>query len=161
MSSKGNDFAGAVEPIVIAPVKDELPIGIPEFDALTYIHLLVVECVRGFEYLAEMVGVILAGLRSGSNDWFKSIYSLTFLTLVYAAIAVKSRGAFWYGFAVAGWAYFIVGFGPWIGSPQGTQPLRAVNRNLITSIILEVVTDKLSDPDTLGGEEKALLCLRS
>lgn len=90
-------------------------------------------------------GIIFAGLRSGSDDWFKLIYSLTFLTLVYAAIAVRYRGAFWHGFAVAGWAYFVTGFGPWIGSsPELTQPLRGANRNLITSILLEVATDLIS-----------------
>jgi hypothetical protein len=40
-------------------------------------------------------GVVLAGLRSGSNDWFKAIYSLTFSLQVYAAIAARYRGAFW------------------------------------------------------------------
>jgi hypothetical protein len=63
-----------------------------------------------------LLGIVLAGLRSGSNDWFKLIYTLTFMTLVYAAIVARYRDTFWYGFAVAGWAYFVVGFGPWIGS---------------------------------------------
>ena len=88
-------------------------------------------------------GVIFAGLRSGSNDWFTVIYTLTFISLVYAAIAARYRGVFWYGFAVAGWAYFIVGFAPWIGSPPGSEPLRAVNRNIVTSVVLEIVSGTL------------------
>lgn len=101
-------------------------------------------------------GVILAGLRSGSNDWFKSIYTLTFILLVYAGIAARYRGAFWYGFAVAGWAYFVVGFGPWINSPAGSPPPGTVNRNLISSVILEVVTGSMPSSDsavtyTAGG----------
>lgn len=95
-------------------------------------------------------GIGLAGLRSGSNDWFKLIYTLTFLVLVYAAIAARYRGAVWFGFAVAGWAYFVVGFGPWIGSPPGTEPLRAVNRNLISSVVLEIVSGSMSRNDTLA-----------
>jgi hypothetical protein len=93
-------------------------------------------------------GVVLAGLRSGSNDWFKSSYSLTFLMLVYAAIAARYRGAFWYGFAIAGWAYFVVGFGPWIGSPSGSPPPGAVNRNLVSSVVLEIVSDTMSRRDS-------------
>ena len=98
-------------------------------------------------------GLVFAGLRSGSNDWFKLIYTLTFITLIYSAIAARYRGAFLYGFAVAGWAYFIVAFGPWIGSPPGSEPLRAVNRNIVTSVILEIVSGMLStfDPTPPGA----------
>lgn len=91
-------------------------------------------------------GIVFAGLRSGSNDWFKLIYSLTFATLVHAAIAARHRGAFWHGFAIAGWAYFLVGFGPWIDSPPG-RALRGVNRNLVTSVVLEIVSGTMSRGD--------------
>lgn len=84
-------------------------------------------------------GLILAALRSASNDAFKLIYGLTFLLLVYAAIAARYRGAFWHGFAIAGVAYFLVGFGPWINSLSSTVPQHAVNRNLGTSVVLEIV----------------------
>src|SRR5262245_25907390 len=87
-----------------------------------------------------VLGILFAGLRSGSNDWFKVIYTATFITLVYAAITARYRGAFWYGFAVAGWAYFLIGFGPRIGSPPGSEPLHAVNRNIVTSVVLEIVS---------------------
>jgi hypothetical protein len=88
--------------------------------------------------------IVFAGLRSGSNDWCKLIYSFTFVTLVYAAIAARYRSAFWYGFAVAGWAYFIVAFGPWIGVPPVSEP---VNRSLITSFVHEVVVGELARSD--------------
>lgn len=91
-----------------------------------------------------ILGLVFAGLRSGSNDWFKLIYTLTFLKLVYAGIAARYRGVFWYGFAVAGWAYFVIGFGPWIGSP----PPGAVNRNLVSSVVLEVVSGTMSRHDS-------------
>jgi hypothetical protein len=93
-------------------------------------------------------GVILAGLRSGSNDAFKVIYTLTFLILVYAGMASRYRGPFWHGFAVAGWALFVVGFGPWIGSVSGMEALRTVNRNLVSSVLFEIVsmTVQRSDP---------------
>lgn len=88
--------------------------------------------------------IVFAGLRSGSNDWCKVIYSLTFVTLVYAAIAARYRGAFWFGFAAAGWAYFIVAFGPWIGVRPVSEP---VNRSLITSVVHEVVIASLARSD--------------
>jgi hypothetical protein len=88
--------------------------------------------------------IVFAGLRSGSNDWCKLIYSFTFVSLVYAAIAARYRGAFWYGFAVAGWAYFIVAFGPWIGVRPVSEP---VNRSLITSFVHEVVVAVLARSD--------------
>ena len=48
------------------------------------------------------LALVLAGLRAGTTMWMRSIYTATFLTLVYAAIAARYRGAFWYGFSVAG-----------------------------------------------------------
>jgi hypothetical protein len=96
--------------------------------------------------IAGLLGVIVilsmffAGLSSGSNDWFKLIYTLVFLTLVYAAIAARYRGPFWYGFAVAGWVYFLIAFGPWIATHAGGEPLHGVNRNIVTSVVLEIVT---------------------
>ncbi len=63
------------------------------------------------------------------------------------AIAAGYRGAFWYGFAVAGWAYFLIGFGPWIGSPLGSEPPRAVNRNTVSSVVHEIVSGTMSRSD--------------
>jgi hypothetical protein len=119
--------------------------------------------------IARLLGVILtcgilfAGLRSGSNDWFESIYTLAFITLVDAAIAARYRCGFWYGFAVAGLAYFVVGFGPWIGSPAGSEPLRAVNRNLDTSVVIEIVSGTMSatDPSPSNGGAAAARILRN
>lgn len=93
--------------------------------------------IAGLLVLIVILSMLLTALRSGSNDWFKLIYTLVFLTLVYAAIAARYRGPFWHGFAIAGWAYFIIAFGPWIGAPP---PHQNVNRNLVTSVVLEIVT---------------------
>lgn len=98
--------------------------------------------------LILLCGIFLAGLRSGSNDWVKLTYSLTFLSLVYAAIAARYRGAFWYGFAVAGWAYFVIGFGPWINTPLESTPPPALNANLLTSVVLQSMANALSENDS-------------
>lgn len=100
--------------------------------------------------LIRLFGLEFAGLHSGSDNGFKSTYSLTFILLVDMAIATRARGAFRCRFAVASWACFVIGFGPCVGP----EPLRAVNRNRnrATSVSLHhVLTDKLSIPDSLGG----------
>jgi len=100
--------------------------------------------IAGLLVAVLVFAVVFAGLRSGSNDWCKLIYSLTFVTLVYAAIAARYRGEFWYGFAFAGWAYFIVAFGPWIGVRPVSEP---VNRSLIRSVVHEIVVAVLARSD--------------
>jgi hypothetical protein len=84
----------------------------------------------------------IVALRSGSNDSFKSFYTLTFTTLLYAAIAARYRGAFWYGFAIVGWAFFLVGFGPWAMGPHSSEG--ASNRNLSSSVVNEAVSGYLT-----------------
>lgn len=113
--------------------------------------------IAGLLGLILVLGLIFAGLRSASNDAFKSIYSLTFLALVLAAIAARYRGAFWHGFAVAGWAYFVFGFGPWIGRPTSFEGPNAVNRNLVSTVVLEVVTGTMAriDFQTSGNQGMA------
>ncbi|MHC5540184.1 hypothetical protein ACYOEI_18345 [Singulisphaera rosea] len=93
-------------------------------------------------------GIVLAGLRSGSNDWFKLIYTSTFLLLVYAAITARYRDAFRHGFAIAGWAYFLVGFGPWIAATRESPTSHAVNRNIATSVVLEIMSGTISISDS-------------
>jgi uncharacterized membrane protein YccC len=97
--------------------------------------------------LVVFCGIVLGGVRSGSNDSFKSIYTLTFVALIYAAIAARYRGPFWYGAAVAGWAYFLVGFGQWIETEPGFPPPQAVNRNLVTAIIPEAMSGLASEAE--------------
>jgi hypothetical protein len=97
-------------------------------------------------------GVGLAALRSGSVPWLRSIYNLTFLTLVLAAIASRKRGrrgTFWFGFAVFGWAYLLVGMGPSyphiIPGNTGTdgEGLPHPNPNLATTQMVEAVVMRL------------------
>jgi hypothetical protein len=75
-----------------------------------------------FPIAALMAGVVflalgLAVLRSGSSASFRAFYAATLLALLLAIIAARYRpggeGAFWFGFAVFGWGYFLIGIGPW------------------------------------------------
>ncbi len=96
--------------------------------------------IAGLLGVIVILSMIFAGLRSGSNDWFKLIYTVVFIALVYAAIAARYLGPFWYGFAVAGWAYFLIAFGPWIATGSASSPQHGVNRSIITSVVLEIVS---------------------
>jgi hypothetical protein len=89
-------------------------------------------------------GVVFAGLRTASDGWLKLVYMLTFMALVYAAIAARYRSAFWYGFAVAGWAYFLIGCHPWITTASFTQPRYLANQGILTSVVIETVSVLLS-----------------
>jgi hypothetical protein len=75
-----------------------------------------------FPIAVLMAGVLLLALgltvlRSGSFAWFRALYAVTLLALLLAIIAARYRpvreGAFWFGYAVFGWGYFLIGIGPW------------------------------------------------
>src|SRR5262245_1687641 len=90
--------------------------------------------------LTLFAGLVFGALRSGATIWFQSIYTLTFVILLFAAIAARYRGAFWYGFAIVGWAYFVLGFGPWNYSGG-----YALSRGLLISSIAEKPAAFLQD----------------
>ena len=91
-------------------------------------------------------GVIFAALRTGSDAWMRSIYTLTGALFLFAWIAAKYRGVFWHGFAVAGLGYFVIGFGPWIAASPGAEG-RGLNRNLSTVVLIDSVVDEVIPPD--------------
>jgi len=47
----------------------------------------------------------------------RASYAVTLLALLLATVAARHRpggeGAFWFGFAVFGWGYYLIGIGPW------------------------------------------------
>lgn len=90
--------------------------------------------------------VVFAAIRSGSDAWARSIYTLTSTVLGFAAIASRYRGVFWSGFAVLGTGYFVIGFGPWIAGPPGAEG-RGLNRNLSTTVVVEHLVEKAIGPE--------------
>ncbi len=91
-------------------------------------------------------GLVLAALRSGSDPWFRTIYTVTAAALLYAAAVARSRGPSWGGFATVGLLYFVLGFGPWIIGPPGSEG-RGLNRNLATSALVEYATNAIAARD--------------
>src|SRR4051812_29011982 len=64
-----------------------------------------------------IIGLGLTALRIGSDAALKAVYSATTFILLLAIIAARFRpageNAFWYGFAVFGWGYFLISLAPW------------------------------------------------
>jgi len=93
-------------------------------------------------------GLILAALRSGSDGWFRAVYTATAASLLFGAVAARHLGAFWFGFAAVGVPYFAIGFGPWIVGLPGSEG-RGLNRNLATtSLIVEPVAEAIAARDS-------------
>ena len=91
--------------------------------------------------------LVFAALRSGSDAWTRAIYSSTVASLLFSGVAARHRGVFWHGFAIAGAGYFVVGFGPWIAAPPGSEG-RGLNRNLGTAVLVEAVVEAVLPPDS-------------
>jgi hypothetical protein len=92
--------------------------------------------IRGLMVVIVLLCLAFAALRFHTplwaNIWFSS--TLAALTLAVPA-AVYRRGdqrAFWVGFAVCGWVYFILALAPWIKGEPGFQ--------LATTTILDLMS---------------------
>jgi hypothetical protein len=83
--------------------------------------------------LILIIGIGLVVLRSDPVLRFRATYTLTASILLVAAIAARYRGDFWYGFALAGWVYFILGLSPFF-TPYDIHPHadRDLYRTLLT-----------------------------
>ncbi|WP_422924761.1 hypothetical protein [Singulisphaera sp. PoT] len=70
--------------------------------------------VRAFTISQIPIGLALASVRSihdGYSTYFlyyQGLYSIVAASLIVSTIAARSRGAFWFGFAVVGWGYFLL-----------------------------------------------------
>jgi hypothetical protein len=90
--------------------------------------LIIVACAMAF-----------TALKTASDLWYGALYTFTMVLLLAAVIAARFRRgnekAFWFGFAVFGWAFFVVGLGPWPGQgvDEGEGMGIALNQNLLTS----------------------------
>ena len=102
--------------------------------------------VAGLLLAVLFSGLVFAALRSGSDAWTRSIYTMTTAILLFAGVAARYRGVFWHGFAVVGAGYFVVGFGPWIAAAPGAEG-RGLNRNLSTVVLIDLVVDAVIPPD--------------
>jgi hypothetical protein len=97
--------------------------------------------VLGLVLIVAAFAMAFAALRSGSDIWFGTVYTFTVVLLLLTVIVARFRRgdekAFWFGFAVFGWGFFLLGFGLWM-NPLASfefeegEPNR-LNPNLLTS----------------------------
>jgi hypothetical protein len=115
------------------------------------LHVSILRMMIAIAFLA----VWFAALRSGSDLWFSTVYTLTIAALLVATLAARFRrgneGAFWFGFAVFGWGFFVLDFGAALHSSGGFSGggfRDKVNQDLLTSKAIAIVIPYLrSQPD--------------
>jgi hypothetical protein len=119
--------------------------------------------------LAIILGVAacamaFTALRSASKLWYSVLYTFTAFLLLTAVLASRFRRgnerAFWFGFAVFGWAFFLLGHRPWMSAfgdladPSGPT----LNPNLLSSRVILFLLPNLRKPtNSLGGIDEITL----
>jgi hypothetical protein len=90
-----------------------------------------------------LLGLGLAALRYPNKLWASFYFSITAAVLVFAALgAVFRRGlprAFWTGFSICGWLYFLVAFAPWLEGQFYPY--------LLTTAILDLIYSHVAAPE--------------
>jgi hypothetical protein len=109
------------------------------------------------------IAVGLTAFRSGSDDWFRSLYtiavSILFLTAMVAKFSRGAVSAFWLGFSAFGWCFLFLGFGLSNRSEldmDGFSDQELVSNSLITTplikraFILSTATPPVSEVGKYG-----------
>ncbi len=109
--------------------------------------------IRNRVSIATMLGLVgllavgFAALRVSSRLWATACFSAALLALVVsvAGIIYRSgrRRAYWSGFALFGWSYLLIAFGP--------PPFNAWRELLITTPVLAILEDQLLDQAPAPG----------
>jgi hypothetical protein len=117
--------------------------------------------ILGLLVVVAAFALAFAALRSASDLWFGAVYTFTVVLLLVTVIVARFRRgdekAFWFGFAVFGWGFFLLGFGPWmipLENLEEGEPGR-LNPSLLTSkAIFFLVHSLRKEPDGLNDIEK-------
>jgi hypothetical protein len=104
--------------------------------------------------------IAFTALKTASELWYDAFYTFTAVVLLAAVFAARFRRrnekAFWFGFAVFGWAFLVLGLGPWPnfdGDDDGVAI--AVNKHVLTSrVILFLVPYLRAKTDDLAHIDK-------
>ncbi len=120
--------------------------------------------ILGMVLVIAVFAMAFAALRSASDLWFGAIYTFTMVLLMLAVIVARFRHgdekAFWFGFAVFGWGFFLLGFGPWM-NPLGDSEEGLggnLNPSLLTSrLILFLVPHLRKETNDLEAISKITL----
>ena len=102
--------------------------------------------IKGLLAAVTLIAVGLFALMNASYVWSSVVLSFTLLLLLIALVAiVYQRGesrAFWVGFAIFGWAYFILTHPPLGKSYWRLLPTHAALETLHESVSQEVELDE-------------------
>jgi hypothetical protein len=104
-----------------------------------------------------LVAVGIAALRYPTAIWASLVILLALGAICGATVGASllrgSRRGAWLGFAVFGWAYFLMTLSPW-GGEYGLGPARFLTR-ASTALLLQIDPDLVEMPAT--GEEEFLV----
>jgi hypothetical protein len=117
--------------------------------------------------IAGSMGVVLffsigfAAFRSGSEIWFRLLYSMTVGVLLVSTLAARycreAPSAFWFGFAIIGWVYLLLGLGlrpgPGTNAYGDVDEQAVVNDYLITTDPIKrmaIMNKNYSSVDDIG-----------
>ncbi len=102
--------------------------------------------------IAALMGIVvvcavgIAALRYASELWENILFTLTLGLLAFALLgAIYRRGprrAFWVGFALIGWGYLLLGFGPWCAEQ--------VRPHLITTWLVDRLYPSIAPSEVIG-----------
>jgi hypothetical protein len=106
-----------------------------------------IAALMGFVFV---FGVGLAACRYPNKLWASLFYSITIGAMVIGSLgAVFHRGLpqkFWMGYAMCGWLYLLMNFGPWFESE--------VSPYLFTTAILDLIYPRVAAPEQTAMLEK-------
>ncbi len=114
--------------------------------------------ISGGTTVIAFSALVLAALRTASDIWFSALYTATFILLLVAIVAAfivrGGERAFWFGLAVFGWGFFLLGLGPWVEHRDGYDMGRGhvLNRGLLTSRAVLSVVPRLRKQERDWGE---------
>jgi hypothetical protein len=113
--------------------------------------------IRGLVALILLVGFGLAALRGASLGWATASILLAVVALATATLgAIVGRGtgrASWIGFAVFGWIYFLLHFGPAAEWKKGYGVAHFTTWT-IDELVLPRIAPELAEGLSIGGEEE-------
>ena len=116
--------------------------------------------IRGVSALILLLGFGFAALRASTLGWATASILIALLALCSATLgAVVRRGSSrpsWVGFAIFGWAYFLLHFNPWAEWTTGYSPAHfttwAIDRLLVSRLDPE-----LEAGQAMGGVESFII----
>jgi hypothetical protein len=113
--------------------------------------------ILGMMTIVVALAMAFAALRSASDFWFSTFYTLSLIVLLVALISARYRRgaerAFWFGFSVFGWGFFMLGSGRlMIPAFSSDSDIVGINPHLLTSKVAAYLVAHLrQDTDDVSG----------